>query len=263
MTIFPEQVRLRPIALPAEHGGWGFLLEPLLLGLAVAPSWTGLIVAVGAVAGFLFRQPLKVIWSDFSSGRNTPRTHAALVIAGFYFVTACTCLSAAFVQDHEIVVPLLAALPAGAAVLILDSRRQSRTLWAEILGPIALGSTSAAVAIAGGLALTPALVIWALISARAVPAILYVRARLRLGYGEKPGLAAALGSHVAAIVGSAALAIAGLVADVVSLVFLVLLTRAGFGLSPLRRPLSARAVGFSEIGWGLFTIVSLAFLLRL
>jgi hypothetical protein len=263
VTIFPEQVRLKPIALPTEHGGWGFILEPLLLGLAVAPSWTGLIVAIGAVAAFLFRQPLRIIWSDFSSGRDTPRTQAALVIAGIYFVTACTCLSAAFAQEHMIVVPLLVALPAGATVLFLDARRQSRTLWVEILGPVALGSTGAAVALGGGLELPQAFVIWLLISARAIPAILYVRARLRLEYGEEVGRAAPIVGHVLAIAASSALAFAGLVAHVVSLVYLVLLTRAGFGLSRLRRPSSAKAVGFSEVGWGVFTIVSLALLLRL
>jgi hypothetical protein len=261
--IFPESVRLRPIALPVEHGGWGFILEPLLLGLAVAPSLTGLLVALGAIAGFLFRQPIRIVWADFASDRDGPRTHAAVVIAGFYFVLACTFLTVAIVREHAILVPLAAALPAVAAVLVLDSMKKSRTLAAEILGPIALGSTGAAVAIGGGLSLTMAFVIWALVAARAIPAILYVRARLRLEYGEPWGLAAPITSHVAAVALASSLAFVGIVAHVVSLVYLVLLTRAGFGLSRLRRRLSAKAVGFTEIGWGLFTIVSLAFLLRL
>src|SRR6185436_9751194 len=29
----PRGVALRPLALPAEHGGWGFVLEPIVLGL--------------------------------------------------------------------------------------------------------------------------------------------------------------------------------------------------------------------------------------
>ncbi|MBZ0296495.1 MAG: YwiC-like family protein [Anaerolineae bacterium] len=32
---------LRSVALPAEHGGWGFLIEPILLGLLVAFSVNG------------------------------------------------------------------------------------------------------------------------------------------------------------------------------------------------------------------------------
>ncbi|VAV92581.1 Putative membrane-spanning protein, partial [hydrothermal vent metagenome] len=32
-----SRVNVRSIALPTEHGGWGFTLEPILLGLLVAP----------------------------------------------------------------------------------------------------------------------------------------------------------------------------------------------------------------------------------
>lgn len=39
-----RSVHLRAVALPAEHGAWGFLLESMLLGL----------VAVSSPAGFLF-----------------------------------------------------------------------------------------------------------------------------------------------------------------------------------------------------------------
>src|ERR1044072_2044638 len=36
--------KLRPLALPTEHGGWGFLLEPLVLAMIVAPSWIGALI---------------------------------------------------------------------------------------------------------------------------------------------------------------------------------------------------------------------------
>jgi hypothetical protein len=47
-----ERSRLRSVALPSEHGGWGLTLEPAVLGLLVAPSaveqmllGTGVVVA--------------------------------------------------------------------------------------------------------------------------------------------------------------------------------------------------------------------------
>ena len=49
----PDGISLRSVALPVEHGGWGMLGEPLLLGLFIAPSWAGLGVALGALGGFL------------------------------------------------------------------------------------------------------------------------------------------------------------------------------------------------------------------
>ena len=47
-----QRVRLRSIALPTEHGGWGFTLEPILLGLLVAPTWAGFGLAVATAIGF-------------------------------------------------------------------------------------------------------------------------------------------------------------------------------------------------------------------
>ncbi|MCB0162365.1 MAG: YwiC-like family protein, partial [Caldilineaceae bacterium] len=60
--------RWRSIALPTEHGGWGFLLEPLLLGRLVAPSAAGLLLLVATVAAFLLRQPLKIVLVDRRRG---------------------------------------------------------------------------------------------------------------------------------------------------------------------------------------------------
>ena len=54
-------VRLKTIALPAEHGGWGLLFEPIALGLLVAPSIAGLYLALSAVGFFLARHPLALV----------------------------------------------------------------------------------------------------------------------------------------------------------------------------------------------------------
>ena len=72
---FPEpRVSLRPLALPAEHGGWGFLLEPIALGLAVRPSWGGALIAIAFACGFLTRQPLRLAMQDRLRGKSYPRT---------------------------------------------------------------------------------------------------------------------------------------------------------------------------------------------
>jgi hypothetical protein len=67
-------VRLRPIALPVEHGGWAFLGAPILLGLWVAPSITGVWLGLAALGAFLSRQPLKLTLGDRRRGKRYPRT---------------------------------------------------------------------------------------------------------------------------------------------------------------------------------------------
>jgi hypothetical protein len=50
----------RDVVLPREHGSWSLALEPLALGLLVAPSAPGGCLAVATLAGFLARRPLKI-----------------------------------------------------------------------------------------------------------------------------------------------------------------------------------------------------------
>ena len=69
-----QTTRLRTVALPAEHGGWALILEPIALGLLVAPSFRGLCIALAAFCCFLARQPLKLALSDHIKQRNLPRT---------------------------------------------------------------------------------------------------------------------------------------------------------------------------------------------
>ncbi|MEZ4560177.1 MAG: YwiC-like family protein, partial [Caldilineaceae bacterium] len=80
--------RWRSIALPTEHGGWGFLLEPLLLGRLVAPSTAGLLLLIATVAAFLLRQPLKIVLVDRRRGQQSKRTEMARRFALLYALLA-------------------------------------------------------------------------------------------------------------------------------------------------------------------------------
>ncbi|MDJ0498494.1 MAG: YwiC-like family protein, partial [Acidimicrobiia bacterium] len=66
--------RWRSIGLPVEHGGWGFTLEPALLGLLVAYSAAAWELAVASVAVFLARRPLRLVLTDLMRRRWLPRS---------------------------------------------------------------------------------------------------------------------------------------------------------------------------------------------
>ncbi len=90
-------VRLRPIALPTEHGGWGLLGAPILLGLWVAPSVAGAWLSLAALAAFLTRQPLKLALGDRRRGKRFPRTIWADRFALFYSAIALGAFAAAWI----------------------------------------------------------------------------------------------------------------------------------------------------------------------
>ena len=253
-------VSLKSVALPAEHGGWGFLIEPLIVGLAVAPTWPGAAIAAAALGAFLARHPLKLALADRQRGRAYPRTRAAWAFVFLYAVLAALAFALAWsASAARFWPPLLAAAPAALLQLYYDVQNRGRELAPELLGALATGSAAAAITLAGGWPAGPALLLWLLLATRAAAAILYVRTRLRLDRGQEPDRLPAAASHAGALALVAALAGAGLVPWLCVLAFAVLLARAAHGMSAWRRRLRPQAVGFQELGYGLLTAVLLAF----
>jgi hypothetical protein len=248
----------KSVALPAEHGGWGFLVEPLVLGMALAPSRAGLCLVGAAVAAFLARHPLRLAFTDRRKGTRYPRTALAERFVVGYGVVALALVGAAVALARAPFWPaLVVAAPPALVALWFDARGRSREALPEAAGAVALGGSVSAMALAGGGPPGPAFGAWALLALRAIPAVLYVRARLRLDRERPAGTKTTLLCHVAAVVAAAALAAAGWGPRLGVLALVLLLLRAAFGLSPRRPRLRPQALGFREMGWGLVTLALL------
>jgi len=249
-------VNLKTIAMPASHGGWGFWLEPVLLGLLVAPSWAGLGLAVAALGAFLAQQPLKLALTDRRKRRRYPRSVWAERLALVYGALAGTGLGAAIIgAAAPFWLPLLLAAPLALTQLYFDARNRGRELIPEVNGAGALGAVSAAIALAAGWPLVGALALWAILLARAFGSIGYVRARLRQERGQPVNKKAVWAAHIAGIAAVATLAAAGLAPWPAALAMLILLGRAVAGLSAQRRVAAAKIIGFQELGYGLVTVL--------
>jgi hypothetical protein len=255
-----QPVRLKAVALPVEHGGWGMLGEPLVLGLLVAPSWPGLFVGCAAVCAFLARHPLKLAVSDRVQGRTTPRTHVAWVFAGLYAAGAAAFLAAALplAPTRDWWWPLLAAAPLALTQLVHDVRREGRQLLPELVGGMALGSVAAAELRAAGWSLGVSLAAWALVAAKALGAVLYVRTRLRRARGLTAARGPALLAHGLAAGAAASLAAHGLGPWLAVVAFALLLARAAHGLSARQLPARPQAVGWAELRYGFGFVLLLA-----
>ena len=264
--VAPERptVPWRTVALPAEHGGWGFLVEPAVLGLVLAPSAAGLCLALAALAAFLARHPLRLALVDRRKSVRYPRTALAeRVFAACAGATLALAAAALALAASPFWLPLAVAAPIGLVALAFDARGRSREALPEAAGAVALAASATAIALAGSAPAPPAWSAWVLLALRAVTSILYVRARIRLDRGLAAGPRAVLAGHAVAVVAATALAAAGWAPWLAAVVFLVLLVRSGGGLSSWRRPLRPQALGLQEVGYGLLTVVLLAIGYRL
>jgi len=250
-----ERVSLSRVLLPTEHGGWAFLAEPVFLGSLVAFSWAGLAIALAAVAGFLARQPLRLFVMDRRRLRRHPRTAVAeQAFAGSAVAGALALAAGGLLAKRPFLVPLGLAAPLAALALALDLDRRAREVAAEVAAAVALASVASAIALAGGWSMAHALGLWGILAARAVPTILYVRARLRLDRREPAGVAGAIAAHALAIAGTALLAGRGVVPWSAAGAITLLAARCAYGLSAVRPAMTTKQIGISEAIFGAITV---------
>jgi len=260
----PGSATLRSVALPAEHGGWGFLLEPLLLGLLTAGSGAGLLLAVAAFGVFLIHQPLKIALKDRVKGRRPARTVWAERFVALYGLMALVpILLLLATMPPSFLIPIALAVPLAGIQALYDARNQSRRLLPEISGALSLAMIAPAIALLAGWQLPAALVLGVIVAMRVVPAILYVRARLRLEHGKPGSPYPAWIAHGVGLGAVLVLAAARQTPWLGMLAFLILLARALLGLSSYRKARPAKVIGFQEIAYGLITALIVALGYRL
>lgn len=247
-------VRLRSIGLPTEHGGWGFTLEPILLGLLVAPTWAGLGLAIATLAVFLSRRPVKLLTTDLVRKRRLPRTRAAVWFAIGYGALGLGGLAVAIAfAEGPFWWPLLVALPFAAVSLRADAHSRNRGLLPELAGGVAMGSSAAAIAMATDWDWAAAFGLWLVLAARSYAAIIFARAQVRRAKNQpydRSGVYAAQVVAVLAVGLAAALAIVPLLS---ALAIFLLGVGAFYGLA--RSPVPARTVGWTQMALGLMVVV--------
>lgn len=261
MTEAPASKRLvlKSVALPSEHGGWGFLLEPIVLGMLVAGSFPGLLLAIAALGVFLIHQPLKIALKDRLKNRRPPRTvWAERFVLAYGLMALLPFLVLLWSTDRAFLLPIALAVPFAGVQLYYDARNQSRHPIPEIGGALALAVIAPAMAVLAGWNLLSAMPLWIMLALRVIPSILYVRARLGLEH-NKPVLPWPVWlTHITAVIISGALSVLGVTAWVSILAFSILLIRAGIGLSSYRKPRPPKIIGMQELAYGLLTVILIA-----
>lgn len=239
----------RTVAVPSEHGGWGLTLEPVLLGLMIAPSMVGVMLGVGAFVAFLVRTPLKLIVIDVRRKRWLNRSQLAMKFAiGELAVLAAIASAALWAAGWSWLVPVVIAAPLVGTEFWFDVRSRGRRLVPELCGSVGIASVAAVIVFGGGHSASLAVGAWLVLSARAVGAIPFVRvqiARLRGVSGSTRSSDAA--QAVAIVMGVVAVVmerqmVVGLIGLLVITVLQLVWVR--------RAPLAAKVLGLRQMALG-------------
>jgi len=243
------------LILPREHGSWSLALEPVALGLVVAPTGAGAGVALAALAGMFLRRPAKVLAGDRADERRATAI-GSLVVLGLAAVAGVGV--AGWAIGAARLWPLLLAVPPGLLFLWLDARGEARAAAAELAGATAFALVPAAIASVAGWPAPRVLALAAVMAGRSLPTVMTIRTflRRRKGAAAAPGPAVAAG--IAAVAAAGWLAWAGLAPWAAPAVLALLLGRTVFLLWRPAPTASAMQVGIAESVVGGILVLVLA-----
>jgi hypothetical protein len=249
-----ERAAWRAVAVPSEHGGWGLTLEPVLLGLFVAPSAAGALLGVTALLAFVARTPLRVVLVDTRRHRDLERTALArriLVVEVLLLVVLVT--AATLLGDSRLWLPALAAAPLIIVEFWFDMRSRSRRLVPELAGTVGVSAVVAMIVLADNGAGSLALALWLVLAARVVTSIPFVRAQVALLHDRSTpnavGVVADLGAAIVA--GVAALVDHSVALGSLTILAIILYQR----ISGLRPPDRAVTLGVRQTVVGLTLVL--------
>ena len=252
----PPRSRLRAVALPAEHGGWGLTAEPALLGLLLVPTIAGAFLAVAAMVAFLARTPLRFVLVDRHRGRRLPRTVLArtvLLVEGAALLALA--IAAVLTADAAFWWPAAVAAPLVAVELWFDTRSRSRRLLPELAGAVGVGSVAAMIVLAGGHASAEAAGAWLVVAARATTAIPHVRAQILRAHGRATRTSTLVVADLASV-GAAAAAVMLEPAMLVGAI--TVLAVMGFEWATDRTVAPPKVIGLRQTGLGVLVVVATA-----
>ena len=247
--------RWRELVWPREHGSWSLALEPVALGLLVAPSAAGACLAGAVLAAFFARRPLRTAVGDATPARCIEALGPLAALVAVAFAAILGVIAVSGVAWMAWLVP---AAIAGAAFLYFDLRSEGRAEAAEVAGAAAFAFLPAAfVALAHGGA-AKSLAVALLMLGCAVPAVLTVRAALRAAKTGVLRRAPALATSAIALAAAAILARENL-APLAALVLLAILALRTLALLVWPRPAwRARTLGMIEAALGVVFVVTLS-----
>ncbi len=185
-----SKVNIRQIALPIEHGSWGFVLEPLILSLIVAYSFPGLLLAVCTFFMFLSHQPIKILFKNKPDDYNKK-------IAIFFLIIYLLVILVLFVFVL-LSVKLQSLIPFGLSLVVMIIylsnlyNQKNRELINELSAPISISLLVLSILLFKNWQLEYVISFWIILLSRSVQTTFYVHTKLLMYKKKKYNLSVSI-----------------------------------------------------------------------
>lgn len=249
------------VALPKEHGAWGFVLEPLLFSLLVAFTLDGLLIALVMFFMFLSSQPFKLITTKSTSKRLRFAAKVALL---FYLSISIVSLVVLILSaDFYSIIPFYTAIILLFLYKIAEYNSLSRNLFVELLPIFSMTLVAISIIMIDSSFNINPIVFGVLLLSRAIPTVFYINAKVKWVKGFKFSV---LPTHLLNVGFLLFVIYAGLnnLLPLLSILGSVLLTiRAIIGFSKFSFTKTVKQIGVAEFVYGsLFVVINgIAFLI--
>ena len=248
-------MNLKLIALPREHGAWGYVLEPLILGLLAAFSVKGLYLAFGALLAFLAHQPVRIY---FSAQQNTKK--ASLLFLLMYGIPAVLFFALFIYKTNPLYfLPFTLAIVFMLIYLFMELAGFGRKMVTHMIPPTAIDLIAVSIVLVSGWELLETAAFLVLLSSRAHPTTFYVRAKLRRREDKEYYKVLAVAVHLLSLCMASLLVYLKIMPGLALIAVFLLFIRAVIGVYFNKTVMTPKQIGIREFIYGaLFVFISAA-----
>lgn len=244
--------KLKKVSYPKEHGSWGFFIEPILLSLIVAYTYTGLLLAISAFIIFLAHQPVRVLLNNHD--KELKKT--AFIILVLYFVLTSSLLAEIFSQvQFEMLLLFFAAILMMFFFLILEFFKLGRHLIIEFIAPVAITLIGLNIAVFDAWDNVSLFAFEIILLSRVIPTVFYVNAKVQIIRKTKSSFLPLRISEFAFLILIIFLAFYAYVPALSIVAIIFLIARSFIGLFPKNQNEKVKQLGIKEFAYGFLFII--------
>ena len=228
---------------------------PILLGLVVAPSIRGGLIAAGALLLFLSRQPLKIAAQDVIRKKRYPRTAWAGGFALSEIGVAVVFIGISYAEaGSRLLVPLVVLAALSLGQFALETFGNGRAILPELVGSAAASIFATLIALASGYEMYQAWLLAGALTVHAWLAVVYVTRRLN----HHQSTLAVVCSAATSVALATVVWVGGQMQWPIMTASAVLALRALWGVSRWQTQRRPQLVGVQEVAYTVFVVVAIA-----